>query len=873
MIIRLLLCYLLLLCSGSVSGENYFQKLSKYTTEHGLSDNIILSIFQDASGILWIGTKKGLCSYDGYIFESYPIKEFVNCGAVSFIDQLNKDELVLGTENGNFCFSISNKSYTTLQFLQDHFSPITSLLKSENTTFITSKDGIFQYNTDTHNLVLVKDIGVTCIQELSTGGFLLGSVEKGVLNAQVIGDSINVSDLYHVDNEEVLSVQYAENDVLVILTDKGLWLSSEKVIESNKLGYFTSMDVSKEDGILLGTSEKFIQKLHFVGGKYQLKNYINWKNEVFNDYYDAQVNVLFRDMSGSVWVGTYRAGLDKIDRKKLTYKKFVSKDKEEFSEAGYINGLIQTDDGRIWIGTSGKGLYAVSKEDDELVSVPILNGNMNDLYVEAITHYKDKLYIGTRHMGILCVAYPSFNSEKLTASGQLFSINAGFKKNEYIYNLKKFQDKLYICSANGSFVFDDKILDIRKIDSVPSIDIYIDSVGNDWILSNKMELYYNKKKFELGTEVSDFYVEEEGDVWITTSKGLAHLSKNSNLPYYYNPPGKVIEFTSLAKGENGEFWLGSRMGIYRFDSRSKIFAGYQILGGAKANSFNHGKVVVSPSGSFYFGSNDGVVAIAPNEDYYLPRPLFDVEQDNVTKCIFTVRNYSFNHQEDNGIAYCFSHPDSTWCYLPSDQNILDFSYLSKGKYQIDITAINSDGIINDEVKHFEFKIKRSFNLSALLWFVVCIVLGTYLFFNFKKRRNAHGLVIEEDENLETPEERILREWMSDEFMNKAISLIENKVSDTSYNVNELYDGMQMSKSNFYRKLKTKTDLSPNELIRFIRLVGSTKLLIEAKYSVNEIAYNRGFNSPSYFTRCFKQQYGIAPSEYKKYYENFIKNPE
>ena len=117
---------------------------------------------------------------------------------------------------------------------------------------------------------------------------------------------------------------------------------------------------------------------------------------------------------------------------------------------------------------------------------------------------------------------------------------------------------------------------------------------------------------------------------------------------------------------------------------------------------------------------------------------------------------------------------------------------------------------------------------------------------------------------ETPEDKIYKEWIKDEFMQKAIVIIEENLSNNSFGVNELYAGMQMSKSNFYRKLKTNTDLSPNELIRFVRLRKSTQLLVEAKLTVNEIAYDVGFNSPSYFTRCFKQQFGIAPSEYKEH---------
>lgn len=858
---------LLSFCNTKLQADDHFQKLYKFTTEHGLENNTVLSIFQDSTGLLWIGTLEGLNSYNGEEFESYSMSDSVVGNAIHFIDKISKNELLLGTNKGNFLFSIADKHFTKLYLTKDHHPKTSTIFQIQNKIFIGSKTGVFEYDKNTKACIKVSNESISCKQISPEGTILLGTVQNGILKVVLNANTVSfISHFSKIKNEKVLSIQYTNNKTPIILTDKGLWIAEQKEIKVPDS--FTSLSISQNDEIILGTNSEFIQQVYQADGQYILKNYINPENEIFNDYYDSQVNILFHDFSGSIWVGTNRAGLKRIDRKKITYKKYKSCNLKQKSEAGYINGITQSRDGKIWIGTSGKGLYLLDSEKEELIPTPILQGNINDLYIEAITHYNDKLYIGTRHMGILTASYTSQNSDQIVASGQLFSNEAGLNKNDYIYALKQFNKKLYICSNKGSFVCNGETHDLVRLDTLPCIDIKLDSLNNTWVLSLDMELYYNQNKYDLASEISDFYI-DNNTIWASTSKGLALIQTDGNKPVFFNPPDKVIQFTSIKKDKDGQFWLGSRMGIYRFDPKNKLFAHYQIPGGSKANSFNHGKLLHSHTGEFYWGSNDGVVSINPNVNYYLPEPLFKIEQENKgSDAVLKVSNYSFNHQEDNSITYKFSHPDSIWHIIPKNNATLDFSYLQKGSYTINVSAINADGLFNKSNQTYHLDITNS-NKSGLSWWLLLIVALSGFIIVFLKQKQAIKH-IEETENstqIETPEDKIYSEWMRDDFMQKAILLIENSLSNNSFGVSEVYAGMQMSKSNFYRKLKTNTDLSPNELIRFIRLKKSTQLLISPDLSVNEIAYEVGFNTPSYFTRCFKQQFGIAPSEYKEHYES------
>jgi AraC-like DNA-binding protein len=73
--------------------------------------------------------------------------------------------------------------------------------------------------------------------------------------------------------------------------------------------------------------------------------------------------------------------------------------------------------------------------------------------------------------------------------------------------------------------------------------------------------------------------------------------------------------------------------------------------------------------------------------------------------------------------------------------------------------------------------------------------------------------------------------------------------------------MAMSKSQLYRKCISLTGLSPNILLKEFRLEKAKDLMKKQHYSISQITFESGFTSPSYFTKCFKQKYGLLPMAY------------
>lgn len=77
------------------------------------------------------------------------------------------------------------------------------------------------------------------------------------------------------------------------------------------------------------------------------------------------------------------------------------------------------------------------------------------------------------------------------------------------------------------------------------------------------------------------------------------------------------------------------------------------------------------------------------------------------------------------------------------------------------------------------------------------------------------------------------------------------------------DKMCMSHSTLYRKIKGLTEMSANEFVRKIKIRKSLELISDGGYSIAEIADLTGFSSVAYFRQCFKDEYGVTPTEYLK----------
>ncbi len=102
--------------------------------------------------------------------------------------------------------------------------------------------------------------------------------------------------------------------------------------------------------------------------------------------------------------------------------------------------------------------------------------------------------------------------------------------------------------------------------------------------------------------------------------------------------------------------------------------------------------------------------------------------------------------------------------------------------------------------------------------------------------------------------------VDEQFIQKLLKIIEAHIGDEKFGVEQLADEVGMSRSQIHRKMMALTNQAPNQFIRTFRLTRAMELLKKDAATASEIAYQVGFSSPSYFTKCFRDEYGYPPGE-------------
>ncbi len=114
---------------------------------------------------------------------------------------------------------------------------------------------------------------------------------------------------------------------------------------------------------------------------------------------------------------------------------------------------------------------------------------------------------------------------------------------------------------------------------------------------------------------------------------------------------------------------------------------------------------------------------------------------------------------------------------------------------------------------------------------------------------------------------IQAESVNEKLLAKIAKIIENNISDPDLNVNLLCEKSGIPNKQLYRLIKKHMDIAPLDYIRRVRLQKAAVLLSQHRFTVAEISYMVGFKTPSYFAKCFQNQYGVKPSQYESEDEN------
>ena len=212
------------------------------------------------------------------------------------------------------------------------------------------------------------------------------------------------------------------------------------------------------------------------------------------------------------------------------------------------------------------------------------------------------------------------------------------------------------------------------------------------------------------------------------------------------------------------------------------------------------------------------------------------------------------------IQYRLDGVDADWVHADTGNPTAFYNRLPCGTHILHVRIQQPDGTWSDGAEAITltrrphwYETWWAFALYALL-----VVLLLTLIIIYVHRRHARKL------HAEVTQAKMTVLTDSHPFTDQLIEVVKQHLDDTSFGVEELARSMSSSKSTLNRRLKAEIDMTPLELINSVRLKQACQLLMDDRLTVSEVAYAVGFNSPNYFTRCFKAEFGATPREYKQH---------
>lgn len=227
------------------------------------------------------------------------------------------------------------------------------------------------------------------------------------------------------------------------------------------------------------------------------------------------------------------------------------------------------------------------------------------------------------------------------------------------------------------------------------------------------------------------------------------------------------------------------------------------------------------------------------------------------------------HASSISYAYRLRGLSDQWVYLPQGVNSIAIANLPKGSYQLEVNATDSHGCWGKPQLCLSIRRMPAWYDTWWAWclYVLAVVVAVYGLWALNRRihwletlqRKRRELSLNE---IELRPDETNKAQLDEQFLRRAISQVEHHLADTGYSVERFAGDMCMSRMNLYRKIQTQTGLTPSEFVRDIRLKKAAQLILNGpQVPVAEVAGRVGFSSAGYFSRCFKDKFGLLPTEY------------
>lgn len=870
--------------------------------DFGVDSDYISSIAQDPNGNIWIGTDNGIIIYDKATDRFTTLAEWsgtlgVNDRIFSIISDGEGGMLVGTKESGLYRCDLKHHSMKPVTLFYPSGKEVMNFYR-----LAISKDGKLYVAVYCDNLYTLSPGSNTLHPLSSNPQFYKNDDIEGLI---IIPDNSDGETIFVASKKYGLSrikhdkitpdiIPMREGDRPVGLSSRGndLWMSATDGLHHYNAISKKSEVINNIPGNRFSLSENYVTTAHadefgrlFVGTLNSGINFFHKKNDLFQRYNatidgtsleKSMVSNFAEDKYGNVWIATGNKGLLRLSTDGLLTRIYSNGIPDK------ITALCDGGD-RLWAGTQN-GIISIGYSDKKIKQYPLpRNTEAADNRIVSLFRSSDgKVYAATA-VGVLRYIHDTDQFESINRLNNLTIEHMAEENNGNIW-MASYSDGVYRYNPST-----EELLHFHSHGKNPEMPQMISSVciagRKIWVLSYSSGLLlYNEKsksfstinKSKLSSLPTDIFFsgvsDNEGNLWLSSAEGLIKLTpKNSGVKVFKPSDGLLdVGFNKCAiKLRNGSLIFGSENGFIRFNP----------------SDFNeYEKTQLSISGFYINGKEIKGSDIFQNVDFSDELTL-DPKENSFSFTFATPSNHSSDYE---GIFCMLEGYDTTWQDITSSKKI-EYKNIPHGAYRLLFCSSNNDGKKQTIHKPLSIIIKPAFFESTVGIIIVIftglvIVSLIYLILVsiIRKREGSPSAeeetVITQDAQHGSNEARLERANESEanadivvdfsvpdidkDFIISLDKAIADNLEDSSFSSVKLEGILYISHSTLNRRVKALFDTTPNEYIKSKRLALAAKMLSEGNMRVNEICRAVGIPSPSYFSKCFKERYGMLPLEYR-----------
>lgn len=658
--LRMLLAILLALfpsLSFAMDGPErlYFQHLG---VDEGLSQNTVWCITQDSRGLMWFGTKDGLCYYDGYRFVQLRNDGRKGSLGNGFIRALHSDgdQLWVGTDAGLYIYDCRKESFSRFSASTPEGVSIVGEVNAiekdrEGQVWIgVNWQGLFRYNPSDGSLKLFRhvdgdptSIASDNVWSICTDA-MRGQIHVGLLDGglsvldvytekfrsfSITSDPRGKNDVYTVrkgsDNELLLGT--AENGVFVFncITsemrsfiddpDDPMFVRSISKVGSNELWLGT------EGGIYIyNISTREIRRVRMqYSDRYALSS-------------DA-IYSIFCDRNGGIWVGTYFGGINHLVPSYSRFRKFTPTGAGNSVSGMAIRQFVEDADGHIWIGTEDRGLNRFDPRTGAFVNYLPEKGGIAYHNVHGLMIDGNELWIGYFAKGLDVM---DMRSGRIIRHYNHDDVRSGSLSDDNVFSLcKDSKGRIWAGTIHGLNLFDRKTGQFSLVEQIGKdsyvFDILEDHQGNIWLAtystgvwrlgadSGRWVHYVNEPEnsrslgFNKTTCLSE---DSKGRIWISTEGGGVCVYEHEtdsfrSITTADGLPNNVVH--KVMEDGRGNIWISTNDGLACVDGVNWTIRTYTHSDGLICDQFSYQSGLKASDGTMYFGSISGFIAFDPKD--------------------------------------------------------------------------------------------------------------------------------------------------------------------------------------------------------------------------------------------------------------------